>query len=112
DSEAALPCPGPDRRERELVRSDAAPGAAEVAGVDLLHAGRAWRVVGGHEIDDALAERLPQALAILPRADRRGAFVGDGAVGDLFGRKGEVVRAGLGGDRQPLLPRAPQDGQD
>ena len=51
-----------------------------------------------------VAERRPQPLAVGPAADRRAALELGRAVRDLLGGEGQVVRAGLGGDRHPVPP--------
>ena len=112
DREAALPRAGPHRGQGELQRGDPAPGAAEVSGLDLLQIGRAGRVVGRDQVEDSLAEGLPEPFPVLRRADRRSALEGDAAVGDLAGGERQIVGAGLGRDQEPFLASPPQDRQD
>ena len=69
--------------------------ALEVAALRQLQRRRARAVVGDDEVDHALAQRLPERLAVLVLADRRRALVVGGAVGDRLGLEAEVVRAGL-----------------
>ena len=52
-------------------------------------------MVGDDEVDVAGRERGPQRLAVLGLADRRAALELGGAVGDVLGVEGQVVRAGL-----------------
>jgi len=80
--------------QTKLQGSDAAPGAPEIA---ALHFGRTGGVIGGYQVDDALFQRCPKALSILPLADRRRTFELRRAVGDVFGRERQVVRAGFDG---------------
>ena len=58
-------------------------------------------MIAGYEIERAVAERLPQAFAILALANRRRAFEFRGAIGNFGGRKSQIVRAGLRGDCRP-----------
>ena len=55
------------------------------------------------EIDHPLGQRLPKCLAVGSVADRRSTFVLGCAIGNLFSRKRQVVRASLDRDRQTLL---------
>ena len=50
----------------------------------------------------AVAQALPELLAVVALADRRAALVRRGTVGDLVGGEGQVVRTGLGGDRHAV----------
>ena len=63
-----------------------------------LQVERRRRVVGDDHVDGAVAQALPQQLAVAALADRRAALELGRAVGDLLGGEGQVVRAGLGGD--------------
>ena len=97
---------GPHDRQPELQRRDASPRAHEVAIVEVLQRRRRRRVVGGDQIDVAVDQRRPQALAIGSRADRRRALERRRAVGDLFGGKRQVVRARFHAQRR-RRPRGP-----
>ena len=88
---------GPHRRQPELQRRDAAPGLAEVAGVESLELRRARRVVGDHEVDVAVGERRPEQLAVGGVADRRAALELGGAVRDRPRRRS----AGSAGRSRP-----------
>src|SRR2546425_7886638 len=47
--------------------------------------------------------RCPELFAVFAFTNRRAALELGGAVGDLLGGEAQIVRAGLGGDRQTLL---------
>src|SRR4029077_1285959 len=85
-------CLRPHRRQSELQRGDAAPGAEEVALIAQFHGRRARGMVGGDEVDGGVAERGPKLLAVLAFAERRGALELRCAAGDLFGCEREVMR--------------------
>jgi hypothetical protein len=55
-------------------------------------------MIGGHEVDFARGECLPEVLAISGGADGRGAFVKGAAVGDGFRSEIQIMRAGFDGD--------------
>ena len=79
----------------------------EVAVFEPLQRRRCRRVVGGDEIDRAVARAHPRARSrLLALADRRRALERGGAVGDLLGGKRQVVRAGLDRERQTLRARS------
>ena len=59
-------------------------------------------MIGGDQVDRAVAERSPQLFAILAFANRRRAFEFRGAVGDFFRGEGQVVRASLDADLRAL----------
>src|SRR5437762_1268744 len=64
---------GPRDGERQLERGHAAPRAEEVAGLEALQLRGGWGVVARHEVDRPLGQTGPQALAVLPLTNRRGA---------------------------------------
>ncbi len=102
---------GPDGGEADLQGRDPAPGLHEVAGARALHLRRGRRVVGDHLVDEALAERIPQLLAVVRLADGRRALEGGGAVRDLLGGEREVVRARLDGERYARVAGAAEGGE-
>ena len=66
-------------------------------------------MVGHHAVDGAVGQRLPQEVLVGGLADRRAALELPGAVRDFLGGEGEVVRAGLDGERgrpPPWRPRS------
>ena len=97
--QAALARLGPDQRQPELQRRDAAPRHGEVAVLQVLEVERRGRVVRDDEVDRAVLQSLPEQLAVAGLADRRAALERGRAEGDLLRREREVVRAGL--DREP-----------
>src|SRR5207247_4886820 len=102
---------GPRDGERQLERGHAAPRAEEVAGLEALQLRGGWGVVARHEVDRPLGQTGPQALAVLPLTNRRGALPGGGAVRDVVRGEGEVVRAGLDRQREAGAPRVSQPAQ-
>src|SRR3712207_9250738 len=60
---------------------------------------------GDDHIYDAGAQRFPELLLILALADGRAALELGRAVGHVFGREGEVVRARLGGEGHAVALR-------
>ena len=70
--------------------------------VQELELGRRGRVIRADRVDQALAQALPEPLAVRSLADRRRALEPRVAVGDLLGGERQVVRAGLDGQRQAL----------
>src|SRR3712207_7655690 len=60
---------------------------------------------GDDHIYDAGAQRFPELLLVLALADGRAALELGRAVGHVFGREGEVVRARLGGEGQAVALR-------
>src|SRR6266571_7764779 len=71
EAEAAAARAGPDQRQSELERGDAAPRGAEVAAGYLLHGRRGGRVVRDDEVDNPVPEAAPEQLAIGFLPDRR-----------------------------------------
>ena len=92
---------GPGRRQRDLQRRDAAPGPQKIAGVEMLHRRQAMandrRRPSGSEPS---GQRGPQPFAVVALAERRRALERGGAVRNVLGRERQVVRTGLGGERQ------------
>ena len=86
--EASSACLGPDHREGELQRGDAAPGRAEVTVADGLEFRRAGGVVRDDEVDEVGSETTPEQLAVGGLADRGAALEVSGAVVDLLGAQG------------------------
>src|SRR5439155_13859161 len=74
----------PRGRERKLERRDATPRPKEVAGLEAFQSRRRRGGVARRQVDGAVTEGAPQPLTVLPLADRRGALVGGGPVGDLL----------------------------
>ena len=105
DRNASLGGTGPDNRQSELQRSDAAPRAHEVAVVEVLQARRRRRMIGGDQVDFACGQRRPQTLAIVPRSNGRRTFERRGAIDDVLGGERQVMRAGLDGQRSTGGPR-------
>ena len=60
-------------------------------------------MIGHHAVDRAIEQPGPQQLAVGVIADRRAALELRRAVGHVFSAQGEVMRAGLGGDRESLI---------
>ena len=65
----------PDDGKCERDAGNAAPCGAEVAGFQLFEIWRTRRVIGGDEIDGAVAQGLPKGLTIFATAARWRAFV-------------------------------------
>ncbi len=84
------------------TRRDAAPRGLKIA---LLQMRRAGRVIADHHVDQPILQRAPQPLAIRALADRRRAFVFGVAVRDRLRIEVQVMRGGLGGERQSLASR-------
>ena len=70
---------GPDDRQRELQRRDAAPGALEVAVLELLELRRARRVIADDRDDQPLAAAPRQSRSRLSRSRIGGAHLNSGA---------------------------------
>src|SRR5579859_913201 len=111
ESIAARTCFRPHRRQTELQRGDAAPCAKKIALGAKLHGGRAGGVVRGDEVNGSLGERGPELLAIFALADRGSAFELRRAAGNVFRRKGEVVRTSFDGYARAAVFREAQGGQ-
>src|SRR5258708_3491040 len=75
---------------------------ARLRGFETLQRGRAWRVVCRDQVDQTVAQALPQRFAIGRAADRRSALEERGAVGDFFRCTVQIMRARLDRDRQAL----------
>ena len=75
----------PHDRQRQREAGDSTPCRSKVSFVKPLHLRRTGRMIRGHQINDPLAESLPQFFAILPAADRRRALEQCLAVGDFLG---------------------------
>ena len=90
----------PHGRQAQLQRRDATPRLGEVAGIQPFQGHRARGVVTGHQIEDALAQSLPQRFSVSGLPDGRCALEGGGPVGHLLGRECEVVGTRLGGYRE------------
>ncbi len=95
----------PHDGQRELQRRDTAPRGHEVALLLLLERGRARRVIGDDEADRPVHERVPERVLVGALAHGRRALELGAPVADLLGREREVVRAGLGAERQAVAPR-------
>ena len=102
---------GPDRRQPELQRRDAPQASPKSPRSGSLSARGAGAVVGDHEIDDPLEQRLPERFAVFALADRRGALVMRGAIGNGFGLQAQIMRTRLDRDGQPLGLGRAQDGR-
>ena len=108
---SASACPrgracGPDRRQAELQRGDPAPGRPKSPMSSRLSSGVHGEWSRDHAVDQPVGQPLPQQLAVGRLADRRAALELGGAVRDLLGGEGQVVRAGLRGDPHAVAPRA------
>src|SRR5258708_34961773 len=69
ESEPARPRVRPYNWQRELDRGDAAPGRGEVAILGALELRRAGRVIRGHAVDGARAQRPPEQFAACAAPD-------------------------------------------
>ena len=65
-------------------------------------------MVSCDEVDGAVAQALPQDLAVGAATDGGRAFEQRGSVGDILCCEVQVMGAGLAGDRQTLCPRGLQ----
>ena len=55
-------------------------------------------MIGGDEIDDVISQSVPELFAVFFFANGRSAFEFGSAIGNVFGGKRQIVRAGLHGD--------------
>src|SRR4029077_3520355 len=97
EREAAPRSLGPNERQRHREAGDAAPGRLKCT---QLHVGRTWRMICDDHVEDAVAQGLPELLAIRAGADWGGALELRGSIGDVFSGKMQVVWAGFAGDGQ------------
>ena len=56
-------------------------------------------MIRGDQVDVTCGQRVPQTLAIVPRANGRRAFERRGALADVLRGERQVMRAGLDGQR-------------
>src|SRR5439155_750589 len=108
DVTAASARAGPRGCKGEFERGNPPPRAEEVTLTEALQSSRRRRVVARHKVDGALGEAAPQALAVLPLANRRGALAGRCAVRDVLRGEREVGGAGLDGDWEAGAPAVAQ----
>ena len=98
--DASLPRLGPQQAEAKPKGADAAPRAHHVALLDFFERDDARAVVAHDAVDRAVPEGVPERLAVGGAADGRAAFELGAAGGDVGGGEGEVVEAGLDGQRE------------
>src|SRR5687767_2845917 len=99
---------GPNDRQAELERRDAAPRCEEVARVAHLHIDRARRMIGDDHVDGPFSQTFPQLFTIPALANRRTTLKLRSARWNVFRSKVKIVRTSLCGNRDSLRPRFTQ----
>lgn len=97
--------------QRNGETGDAAPCGLEIAFGEALHLWRAGGMICDDEVDDSVAEGLPELFAIFAAADGRGALEERCFIEDLLFGEMEIVGAGFDRYRQSSLAGGAQFGK-
>ncbi|KAH3670447.1 hypothetical protein OGAPHI_000962 [Ogataea philodendri] len=90
ESDTKLLALGVEQRQAKTDRGNSSPGLEEVASLEPLELGGAWRVVAHHSGDNSFLEAVPELFPVLVRTDRWTALELGGTVGDVLGVEREA----------------------